>query len=54
MKITKKMLERVVKSVVTHNGGSVDFDKRFLKLFDGFTLSIEEHDDIITIKTKQK
>ena len=54
MKITREMLERIVKSVIAYNGGSVEFDKSFLKLFDDFALSIKEHGDTITLRAKQK
>lgn len=50
MEIDKETMERIIKCVVMYNGGKVDFDKDFLKLYDHIKLSVEDNGNCITLK----
>ena len=53
MTVDKKLLEQVVKAVVSFNGQKVEFDKKFLELIDkDVELKVERLKDSIVLKTQ--
>ena len=53
MTVDKKLLEQVVKTVVSFNGQKVEFDKKFLELIDkDVELKVKRLKDRIVLKTR--
>ena len=53
MTVDKKLLEQVVKAVVSFNGQKVEFDKKFLELIDkDVELKVKRLKDRIVLKTR--
>ena len=53
--ISKETLANIVKCVVAFNGQQIDFDKKFLELYnDNVELELEDMGDSIRLKTKMK